>query len=303
MGLIPGYIHTPTGFLGTISRTRTSFGSIDMKSAFLGVIYSLIAVVPLFGANHIVGLVGSFKQNGILLWVFIISVLLCCITDTVYLAFSSEIVHFRLCFCESGTNCIKYNLTATENEYQNVCGDLFLNSSSVLLAYIVLTLIVHIILLCLAITFLRELRKTKVGIDREDNNLLKETHLELSVNQDDGGVLNQRIGEHLSTQSHAENHENVSESENTVPTNESINMIESEESVTEYGNTVPPNKMTKENLGSLSITENDKTENTLQKVKTIIQYESSSEVIENNKSVKDIEDVNNTAQDQPLLLD
>lgn len=40
-----------------------------MKSAFLGVIYSLIAVVPLFGANHIVGLVGSFKQNGILLWV------------------------------------------------------------------------------------------------------------------------------------------------------------------------------------------------------------------------------------------
>lgn len=148
----------------------------------------------------------------------------------------------------------------------------------------------------MAITFLRELRKTKVGIDREDNNLLKETHLELSVNQDDGGVLNQRIGEHLSTQSHAENHENVSESENTVPTNESINMIESEESVTEYGNTVPPNKMTKENLGSLSITENDKTENTLQKVETIIQYESSSEVIENNKSVKDIEDVNNTAQ-------
>lgn len=148
----------------------------------------------------------------------------------------------------------------------------------------------------MAITFLRELRKTKVGIDREDNNLLKETHLELSVNQDDGGVLNQRIGEHLSTQSHAENHENVSESENTVPTNERINMIESEESVTEYGNTVPPNKMTKENLGSLSITENDKTENTLQKVKTIIQYESSSEVIENNKSVKDIEDVNNTAQ-------
>lgn len=148
----------------------------------------------------------------------------------------------------------------------------------------------------MAIKFLRELRKTKVGIDGEDNNLLKETHLELSVNQEEGGVLNQRIGEHLSTQSHAENHENVSESENTVPTNESINMIESEESVTEYGNTVPPNKMTKENLGSLSITENDKTENTLQKVKTIIQYESSSEVIENNKSVKDIEDVNNTAQ-------
>lgn len=148
----------------------------------------------------------------------------------------------------------------------------------------------------MAIKFLRELRKTKVGIDREDINLLKETHLELSVNQDNVGVLNQRIGEHLSTQSHAENHENVSESENTVPTNESINMIESEESVTEYGNTVPPNKMTKENLGSLSITENDKTENILQKVETIIQYKSSSEVIENNKSVKDIEDVNNTAQ-------
>lgn len=148
----------------------------------------------------------------------------------------------------------------------------------------------------MAIKVLKELRKTKVGIDREDINLLKETHLELSVNQDDVGVLNQRIGEHLSTQSHAENHENVSESENTVPTNESINMIESEESVTEYGNTVPPNKMTKENLGSLSITENDKTENILQKVETIIQYKSSSEVIENNKSVKDIEDVNNTAQ-------
>lgn len=148
----------------------------------------------------------------------------------------------------------------------------------------------------MAIKFLRELRKTKVGIDGEDNNLLKETHLELSVNQEEGGVLNQRIGEHLSTQSHAENHENVSESINTVPTSESINKRESEESVTEYGNTVPPNKMTKENLGSLSITGNDKTENTLQNVETIVQYESSSEVIENNKSVKDIEDVNNTAQ-------
>lgn len=142
----------------------------------------------------------------------------------------------------------------------------------------------------MAIKFLRELRKTKVGIDGEDNNLLKETHLELSVNQEEGGVLNQRIGEHLSTRS------NVSESINTVPTSESINKRESEESVTEYGNTVPPNKMTKENLGSLSITGNDKTENTLQNVETIVQYESSSEVIENNKSVKDIEDVNNTAQ-------
>lgn len=148
----------------------------------------------------------------------------------------------------------------------------------------------------MAIKFLRELRKTKVGIDGEDNNLLKETHLELSVNQEEGGVLNQRIGEHLSTRSNAENHENVSESINTVPTSESINKRESEESVTEYGNTVPANKMTKENLGSLSITGNDKTENTLQNVETIVQYESSSEVIENNKSVKDIEDVNNTAQ-------
>lgn len=68
MGLIPGYIHTPTGFLNIISRIAISFGSIDMESAVLGVMYSLIAVVPLFGANHIIGLVGSLKQNGIMLW-------------------------------------------------------------------------------------------------------------------------------------------------------------------------------------------------------------------------------------------
>lgn len=69
MGLIPGYIHTSTRFLNIISRIAISFGSIDMESAVLGVMYSLIAVVPLFGAIHIIGLVGSLKQNGIMLWV------------------------------------------------------------------------------------------------------------------------------------------------------------------------------------------------------------------------------------------
>lgn len=157
--------------------------------------------------------------------------------------------------------------------------------------------------MCLAIKFLIGLRKTRVGIDGEDNNLLKE----LSVNQEDGGVPNQRTGELLSTHSHAGNHGNVSESENTVPTNESIketfssqNIIESEESVTEYGNTAPANKMTEENLSSLSITESNKTENIVQNVKTVDQYGSGSEVIENNKSVMDKEDVNNTEQGNAL---
>lgn len=68
MGLIPGYIHTPTGFLNIISRIAISFGSIDMESAVLGVMYSLIAVVPLFEASHVVGLVGLFKQNKVMLW-------------------------------------------------------------------------------------------------------------------------------------------------------------------------------------------------------------------------------------------
>lgn len=69
MGLIPGYIHTPTGFLNIISRIAISFGSIDMESALLGVLYSLIAVVPLFGANDVIGIIASLKQNGIMLWV------------------------------------------------------------------------------------------------------------------------------------------------------------------------------------------------------------------------------------------
>lgn len=69
MGLIPGYIHTPTGFLNIISRIAISFGSIDMESAVLGVMYSLIAVVPLFEASHVVGLVGLFKQNKVILWI------------------------------------------------------------------------------------------------------------------------------------------------------------------------------------------------------------------------------------------
>lgn len=69
MGLIPGYIHTPTGFLDIISRITISFGSIDMENAVLGIMYSLIAVVPLFWANHIIGLVGIFKQSRIIIWV------------------------------------------------------------------------------------------------------------------------------------------------------------------------------------------------------------------------------------------
>eukprot|EP00105_Crassostrea_gigas_P015716 XP_011432797.1 PREDICTED: uncharacterized protein LOC105332055 [Crassostrea gigas] len=308
MGLIPGYIHTPTGFLNIISRIAISFGSTDMESAVLGVMYSLIAVVPLFGANHVIGIIASLKQNGIMLWVFIISLLLCCIADMVYLAFSSDIVNFRLCFCEKGTHCTEYNLTAIENEHQNACGDLFSNSSSVLLAYIVLTLIVHIIGLCLGIKFLRGIRRTRVGIDEEDNNPLKETHLELSINQEHGGVPNQRIGEHLSTQSHAENQRNASRS--AGPTNESIkemsssqNIKESEESVAEYGNTVPPNKMTEDNLSSLNITGSNQAENTMQNVETIVQYESSSEVTKNNEAVMDKGDDNNTGQDQPLIMD
>lgn len=61
MGLIPRYI--PTDFFDIISRTQISFGSTDMESAVLGVMYSLIAVVPLFEASHVIGLVGLFKQN------------------------------------------------------------------------------------------------------------------------------------------------------------------------------------------------------------------------------------------------
>lgn len=95
MGLIPGYIHTPTGFLNIISRIAISFGSIDMESAVLGVMYSLIAVVPLFEASHVVGLVGLFKQNKVILWIFIISVFAFCISDLVYLLFASEIAHFN----------------------------------------------------------------------------------------------------------------------------------------------------------------------------------------------------------------
>lgn len=152
---------------------------------------------------------------------------------------------------------------------------------------------------------MREIRRTRVGIDGEDNNLLKETHLELSINQEHGGVPNQRIGEHLSTQSHAENQGNASGSENAGPTNESIkemsssqNIQENEESVAEYGNTVPSNKMTEDNLSSLNITGSNQAENTVQNVVTKVQYESSSEVLENNESVIDNlkEDVNNTGQ-------
>lgn len=155
----------------------------------------------------------------------------------------------------------------------------------------------------MGIKFLRGIRRTRVGIDEEDNNPLKETHLELSINQEHGGVPNQRIGEHLSTQSHAENQRNASGSENAGPTNESIkemsssqNIKESEESVAEYGNTVPPNKMTEDNLSSLNITGSNQAENTMQNVETIVQYESSSEVTENNEAVMDKGDDNNTGQ-------
>lgn len=74
MGLIPGYI--PNEFLDIISRIPISFGSTDMESAVLGVMYSLIAIVPLFGANHVVGLLGLFKQNKVILLIVSIQFIL-----------------------------------------------------------------------------------------------------------------------------------------------------------------------------------------------------------------------------------
>lgn len=74
MGLIPRYI--PNEFLDIISRIPISFGSTDMESAVLGVMYSLIAIVPLFGANHVVGLLGLFKQNKVILLIVSIQFIL-----------------------------------------------------------------------------------------------------------------------------------------------------------------------------------------------------------------------------------
>lgn len=74
MGLIPGYI--PNEFFDIISRIPVSFGSTDMESAVLGVMYSLIAIIPLFEANHVVGLLGLFKQNKVILLIVSIQFML-----------------------------------------------------------------------------------------------------------------------------------------------------------------------------------------------------------------------------------
>lgn len=83
MGLIPRYI--PTDFLDIISRIPISFGYTDMESAVLGVMYSLIAVVPLFEASHVIGLVGLFKQNKVFLWIVSIYLITPTIFDFVFL--------------------------------------------------------------------------------------------------------------------------------------------------------------------------------------------------------------------------
>nr|XP_034307957.1 uncharacterized protein LOC105340078 isoform X3 [Crassostrea gigas]XP_034307961.1 uncharacterized protein LOC105340078 isoform X3 [Crassostrea gigas] len=229
MGLIPGYI--PNGFLDIISRIQISFGSTDLESAVLGVMYSLIAVVPLFEASHVVGLVGLFKQNKVILWIFIISVFAFCISDLVYLLFASEIAHFRTCVCKKGTNCIEYNLltteqnstgynlTLTKNEQNIVCGDLFLNSSSVLLAYILLTVIIHVVVEFLAIKILKGFGKTRVGIDDENINLHRGTNPQPSFKIEQNKVSNETTEENLSNQSITKNENIVPESEINVPSN------------------------------------------------------------------------------------
>lgn len=231
MGLIPRYI--PTEFFDIISRISISFGSTDMESAVLGVMYSLIAVVPLFEASHVIGLVGLFKQNKVILWIFIISVFVFCISDLVYLIFSWEIAHFGNCVCGKGTNCIEYNLLTTEKEQNStrynlaitekeqniVCGDLFLDSSSVLLAYIVLTVIIHVVVVILAIKILRGFGKRRVGIDDENINLPGGTNQQPSFKIKKNKVSNETTEGNLSNQSINKNETIVPVSEINVPSN------------------------------------------------------------------------------------
>lgn len=94
MGLIPRYI--PTDFLDIISRIPISFGYTDMESAVLGVMYSLIAVVPLFEASHVIGLVGLFKQNKVFLW--IVSIYLITPTNFRFRFFSFKIFYTKESF-------------------------------------------------------------------------------------------------------------------------------------------------------------------------------------------------------------
>lgn len=94
MGLIPGYI--PNEFLDIISRIPISFGYTDMKSAVVGVMYSLIAIVPLYEANHVVGLVGLFKQNKVIL--LIVSIQFILLNQLFFYFFYSNIIYIRKSF-------------------------------------------------------------------------------------------------------------------------------------------------------------------------------------------------------------
>lgn len=94
MGLIPGYI--PNEFLDIISRIPISFGYTDMKSAVVGVMYSLIAIVPLYEANHMVGLVGLFKQNKVIL--LIVSIQFILLNQLFFYFFYSNIIYIRKSF-------------------------------------------------------------------------------------------------------------------------------------------------------------------------------------------------------------
>lgn len=65
MGLIPGYIHA--GFLDHLTSYLLSASSVDIKTAVLGILYSLIAVVPIYCIIQVIGAFGLFKRNGTIL--------------------------------------------------------------------------------------------------------------------------------------------------------------------------------------------------------------------------------------------
>ncbi|XP_048730207.2 uncharacterized protein LOC125647538 isoform X2 [Ostrea edulis] len=153
MGLIPGYFYTQSSFLSNLSS--------NTKTKLLGVMYSLIPVVPLDAANHVLGTVALFKQKKEVFITFAVCDIILGICDIIYFFFSTVIL-----------------------QSVHKSSALFFGSACVLMAYIVETFIIHITVLVLSLKLVRGFHK-RIGDNNENHSLIAMRNIqqELVVNR------------------------------------------------------------------------------------------------------------------------
>ncbi|XP_048730673.2 uncharacterized protein LOC125647885 isoform X2 [Ostrea edulis] len=166
MGLIPGHIHM-SNLMDALSGSHVSFITGNMKAIVLGTLYGLIGVIPLYSAVQSVGIFGVIKQKSRVLKLCQAMLVLSVLVDLVFLFLASLIQHFGYCACLDGSDCGEYKYSKTPQVCENT--SLYFNSSGVLVAYMVTTIVLHIAGLLFTIKISRGLTTRIDVIDDKEN--------------------------------------------------------------------------------------------------------------------------------------